>query len=69
MVLFGFKKKNHIIAGADKGAFEMSINSANLIETYTFKSSKEVITTGGMIVQYQIRNKQQQQQKIDWKLH
>ncbi len=33
----------------------MSINSANLIETYTFISSKEVITTGGMIVQNQIR--------------
>ncbi len=33
----------------------MSINSANLIETYTFISSKEVITTGGIIVQNQIR--------------
>lgn len=33
----------------------MSNNSANLIETYTFISSKEVITTGGMIVQNKIR--------------
>lgn len=35
------------------------IMSANLIETYTFISSKEVITTGGMIVQ----NKREEQNK------